>query len=312
MYRDGRRYRCGNTKERPGMTREGIKCCWNRCMPSPEMVLSSFACGITDALLAQEGAFEALVSEVHSVLTSGSAATSRQVAQLQRKLAALDRICRRLAKALETDGDLEAAANLLSQREVERRQMRNELERIRAPRVVTSDLPTVQQIRDIIEKTKDQLLDGTGGEANPLLRRLITRIEAHPYKLFDTGELFLRAHFELNLVGFLPDDVRNQLGANGAVDNLPVSKIPVVVNLFKVPSRVQLAQPMADLLAGGSTIAQAAKHLGIPLWKACGAAKTAKAMAEQGLSDAYSRVTSMPARPPRWKPKSRPDVFDQK
>ncbi len=312
MYRDGRRYRCGNAKERPGMTREGIKCCWNRCLPSPEMVLSNFACGFTDALLVQEGAFAVLVSEVHSILTSGGADTSRQVNRLERKLAALDRVCRRLAKALETDGDLKAAANLLSKREAERRQMRNELERIRAPRVVTGDLPTMHEFRDILDKTKGQLLDGTGGEANPLLRRLITRIEPHPYKLFDTGELFLRAHFELNLVGFLPDDVRNQLSADGAVNNLPVSRIPVVADLFKVPSRVQLAQPMADLLAGGSTIAQAAKRLCIPLWKARGAAKTATAMAEQGLSDTYSRVRSMPARPPRWKPKSRPDVFDQK
>ncbi len=311
MYRDGRRYRCGNAKERPGMTREGIRCCWNRCMPSPEMVLSNFACGITDAFLAQEGAFEALVSEVHSVLTNGSADTSRQVNQLERKLAELDRLCRRLAKALETDCDLEAAANLLSQREAERRQMRNELERIRAPRVVSSDLPTMQEVRDILEKTKGQLLDGTGGEANPLLRRLIHRIDAHPYKLFDTTDLMLRAHFELNLVGLLPDDVRNQLGFDEALKDLDVTKVPVVVDLFKAPGRIRNAGPMAELMGGGLTILQASESLGISGWTARRAAKTAKAMAELGLSDAYIPVTAMPSRPPRWKPSSRPDVFDQ-
>lgn len=310
MYRDGRRYRCGNVKPRPTLVRKGVKRCWNRCMPSPEMVHANLGRGIVDAFLAQNGAFDALVADVCTILTDGSAETSREATRLERKLVELDRVCRRLAKALESDVDLEEAASLLRQREDERRQVRAELERIQAPRVATDDLPTEHDVRDVLKTVKDQLLDGAGHEANPLLRRLIGRIEAHPYQLFDTSELFLRANFEMNLLGFLPVDVQNQLNADGFADQFSVSKVPIVVNLFKVPSRIQLAGPMAELMDGGASVREAAERLGIPVWKARDAVKTGKAMAERGLDDAYIRMTSMPSRPPRWTPRSRPDVFD--
>jgi len=310
MWRDGRRYRCSNVKPSPTNTRKGIKRCWNRCMPSPEMVHRQLSSAIVETLLAQEGAFEALVAEVRRIVEHGDADTESKVGQLHQKAAELDRICRRLAKALEADGDLEEATNLLRSREAERRQVRAEIDRLQSRPEQTAPLPSGDDVPKLLDNAKQQLLSNFGPEANPLLRRLISRIEARPYTVFDNGELVLRAHFQLRLVGLLPEEWR-RLPSDDAPDRvLEMATIPMVVDLFKVPGRIRYAKPVGELLAAGETVTNAARQLGIPNWTAERAAETANALSVSDLTDAYIPVTSMPRRPARWKPRSRPDVFD--
>jgi hypothetical protein len=87
--------------------------------------------------------------------------------------------------------------------------------------------------------------------------------------------------------------------------------IQLIVDLFEAPARIRYAGAIAELIAAGVSIREAAEKLEIGEWAARDAAKTAQAMAAQGIADAYIRVESMPQRPPRWKPHSgRPDVFD--
>lgn len=310
MWRDGRRYRCSNVKPSPTNTRKGIRRCWNRCMPSPEMVHRQLGSAIAEALLAQQGAFEALVAEARRLVEHGDADIESKVNQLEHKAAELNRVCRRLAKALEADGDLEEATNLLRSREAERRQVRAEIERLRSRPRHAAPLPSGDDVRKLLDDAKQQMLSDFGPEANPLLRRLIIKIEARPYQVFDNGELVLRAHFELRLVGLLPEEWRRCLSDDTPDRVLEKVTIPMVVDLFKVPGRIRYAKPVGELLAAGETVTSAARQLGIPKWTAERAAETANALSASGLTDAYIPVTSMPNRPARWKPRSRPDVFD--
>ena len=87
--------------------------------------------------------------------------------------------------------------------------------------------------------------------------------------------------------------------------------MPVVVDLFKVPKRIQYAKSMFELVHGGLTLADASRRLGLPETTGNKAYRTGKAMAEQGLDDAYTRVTDMPDRPGRWRPHTdKPDAFE--
>lgn len=231
-------------------------------------------------------------------------------ARLEQKVAELDRVCHRLAKALEGDGDLEEAIARLRTREAERRQVRTEIERHQSAPEQAVPLLSTEDVRKRLDDATRRLLNDFGPAVGPLLRRLITRIEARPYQVFDNGELVPRAHFDLSLVGLLPEEWRRFLRDDGPDRVLEVATIPMVVDLFQEPGRIRHAKPVGELLAAGETIAGAGRQLGIPRWTAKAAADTARALAASGLNDADIPVTSMPKRPDRWKPRSRPDVFD--
>ena len=91
-----------------------------------------------------------------------------------------------------------------------------------------------------------------------------------------------------------------------------VATIPLVVDLFKVPKRIQYAREFFGLVKDGNTIAGAARRLGLSETTANKAYRTGRVLAERGLDDAYIQVTEMPDRPGRWRPHSdRADVFDK-
>lgn len=84
-----------------------------------------------------------------------------------------------------------------------------------------------------------------------------------------------------------------------------------MIDLFKVPKRIVFAKRMFTLVHEGLTLADAAKRLGLPETTGNKAYRTGKAMAEQGLNDAYIEATDMPDRPGRWRPHTdKPDIFD--
>jgi DNA invertase Pin-like site-specific DNA recombinase len=316
MYRNPQCYRCADSRPQPNVKRQGNQRCWNRCVPQTETVHHNLATAMVDALLEQEGCFNALCTEVARLVQQGTPETERRIMELRKQMARLDRACGRLAEAVEAGGDLQDLLARLRARQAERDQVRSEIERLVEQNQLEVPVPTEEDVRRLLDELKARLLGDFGRETGPLLRRLIEgEIRAMPYKLFDRDSLHLRAHFSLNLLGLVADHWGQLLADRVAPENLAqltdARAIPLVVDLFKRPPRVVHAPAVYKMVSSGLSIADAARQLALPETTANRAYRTGKAMAEMGLEDAYVKVESMPKRPSRWRPHSnRPDVFD--
>jgi site-specific DNA recombinase len=316
MYRTPQCYRCADSRPQPNLKRQGAQRCWNRCVPQTQTVHHNLATAIVDTLLAQQGCFNALCTEVARLVQHGTPETERRITELQKQVASLARACNRLAEAVEADGDLQDLLIRLRERQAERDQVRGEIERLVEQNELDVPVPTEEDVRRLLDDLKAKLLGDLGREVGPLLRRLIDgEIRAMPYKLFDRDSLHLRAHFRLNLLGLVPAHWGRPLADRVAPEDLKqlaqVHSVPLVVDLFKRPPRVVHAPAVYKMVSSGLTIAEAARQLALPETTANRAYRTGKAMTELGLEDAYVKLESMPKRPSRWRPHSnRPDVFD--
>lgn len=316
MYYDPERYRCANSRPLPNTIRGERPRCWNRCLPQPGTVRRNLARAIVDALRLQTGWIEALCAEVVRLVEQGTPETERRLTDLREREAQLARACRRLTDAVEQAADIESVLSRLRARETELGQIQYEIEQFLEQTTANVSPPTADDVRRVLDEITSELLDGFGRQVGPLLRKLIDgKIRAVPYRLFDRGTLHLRAQFTLNALGLLPEQWRQLAQERAKPEQIAqladLHRIPLVVDLFKRPTRVQYAEAVYESVRGGLTIAEAARRLSIPETSANRAFRTGKAIADAGLEDAYVELKSMPERPGRWRPHSgQPDVFD--
>jgi len=316
MYRDPQRYRCANSRPQQNTTRGNGPRCWNRCLPQPDTVHQNLARAIVDALRSQTGWHDALCGEAVRLIEQGTPDTERRLKALREREVELVRACKQLTDAVEQATDIESVLLRLRAREGELRQVRYETAEISERARVSCPPPSGDDVRRVLDEIASSLLEGFGRQVGPLLRRLIAdKIRAVPHMLFDRGTLHLRAHFTLNLLGLLPEQWQQLLEERVQPEVLAAAaemrSVPLVVDLFKRPTRIRCAKAVYELVSGGLSIADAARRLSIPETSANRAFRTGKAMVEAGIGDPYIEVKSMPERPPRWRPQSdRPDVFD--
>jgi hypothetical protein len=249
--------------------------------------------------MAQAGCFDALCTEVVTLVREGDPEAKRRIEELRKKEAELDRVCKKLGQAVERASDIEELLARLRAREAERREIRLEIERLGERNQAKPPLPTAEDIRRTLDDLKDRLLGDFGPDVGPLLRRLIDgQILAVPYRSFCVDTLRLRAHLTVNLLRLLPEQWQRLLADRTAPEDLArlveLQATSLAVDLFVPPSRVRHAQAVYKLVSGGLTIADAARRLDLPETTANRAYRTGKAMAELGLEDAYTEVKSMP------------------
>ena len=316
MYRRSTNYKCADSLRLKTLHRANGSRCWNRCTPQRDTVHRNLARSIVETLVSQAGYFEALCAEVVRLVEQGAPEVGRRLKALQGKDAELKRKRDNLTKAIEDGNDIPQLVVQLRDRELERQRVQTEIEELVARSRSKVPVPTTDDIRKILDDARANLLGDFDSEAAPLLKRLIDgKIHAVPYSRFDSGSLHLRAHFTLNTVRLLPQGWQQLLDDRASDESLTSvvtsAAMPVVVDLFKVPKRIQYAKSMFELVHGGLTLADASRRLGLPETTGNKAYRTGKAMAEQGLDDAYTRVTDMPDRPGRWRPHTdKPDAFE--
>ncbi|GJM24820.1 MAG: hypothetical protein DHS20C16_12350 [Phycisphaerae bacterium] len=316
MYRRSTIYQCADSCRLKTLHRANGSRCWNRCTPQRETVHRNLARSIVETLVSQAGYFEALCAEVVRLVEQGAPELGRRLKALQGKDAELKRKRDNLTKAIEDGNDIPQLVVQLRDRELEWQRVQMEIEELVARSRTKVPIPTTDDIRNILDDARANLLGDFDSEAAPLLKRLIDgKIHAVPYSRFDGDSLHLRAHFTLNTVRLLPQEWQQLLNDRASDESLASvvmsAAMPVVVDLLKVPKRIQYAKSMFELVQGGLTLADAARRLGLPETTGNKAYRTGKAMAEQDLDDAYIRVTDMPGRPGHWRPHTdKPGVFD--
>jgi hypothetical protein len=166
-------------------------------------------------------------------------------------------------------------------------------------------------IRQKIQEFARQLLD-LGRTIRPDLERLVSVIHAVPYQQFGTSNVVLRAHFELKLAAFLPDQIRSALEQEPAQASTgQVHTVPMIVDLFEVscgPARYWAQALKLD--NAGLTSEEITTELGTNRATANRAVRYGKALAAAGLSEPFVALTAPPTETGRWRlhpGKVRPD-----
>ncbi len=316
MYRQGNIYRCANSRHPSNIYRKNGERCWNRCVLQLETVHRNLAASIVEALVAQEGCFDALCARVIQLVEQGIPEVDRRIALMRSKETELQRNCTNLTKAIEKGGDIPQLVAQLRSREKELQENKSEIDFLVERNQRQIPKPSNEEIQHLLQTIQSELLDDFDSKAAPILKRLIDgKLRAVPYHRFDGDSLHLRAHFTLNILRLLPQEWQQLLDDRTGDDSLTniasVSSFSMAVDLFKVPKRISYAKTMAELVVGGLSIREAGNRLGLPETTANKAFRTGRAMAERGLNDAYIKVKGMPARPGRWRPHTdRPDIFE--
>jgi hypothetical protein len=167
--------------------------------------------------------------------------------------------------------------------------------------------PTREFLENAVKLASENLLT-MEREAGLILRKLIDgKIQAVPYRQFGSNKVVLKAHFRLQLVKLLPDDLHQHLlrGADPKFAEL-LPSIDVVVDLFEptdVPAHAVRAWSQAKC---GLTLVRIGNELGLSKRVAHLAKQLGKAMEEAEIDDPYIRLTEKPAKASRWRSKRKP------
>ncbi len=305
MYREGILYTCADSRRRPTMNRKTNERCWNRCKPHPKIVHAQLSKAILSEILSSRGCIEAVIENLPHFLKEGDRARSKQLRELREKEANVIQRCNRLRDAVEEGSGSSTLMAGLNQREAELDSIRFELTRLSAEFPSAMRLPTREEVLRLIDEEAANVLGTMDRTAGPLLRRLISPIRAFPCKQFDSGNVGLRAFFTLHLVELLPEQwrdlfLKDRLPENSGID-LRCLEVPMVVDLFKVPQRIQYARQAAALQLHGMNCAQIAGALNVSSRVVERALETWRRMTAQNIEDPYTLLAEPPLPFGKWR-----------
>lgn len=306
MYCETTRYTCADSRRRPTRNRQSNVPCWNRCKPLPAIVHEKLSRAILGEILHSQSCIEAILECLPNFLQETDRVRSKQVRELQTNEADVLRRCDRLRTEIEEGRGSTTLSDGLRQRESELQTIRFDLERLMAESSSAMVLPTKHEVFQVFKEQFPNALNSMDRASGPVLRRLISPIQAFPYQQFDAGNVGLRAYFTLHLLELLPEQWRNLLAKGQHCESLSVDlkclEVPMVVNLFDVPQRIQYAKRAGELRGEGRSIAQIAAMLEISERVVERALETYRRMSAQHIDDPYIRMTEPPKLLGRWKP----------
>jgi DNA invertase Pin-like site-specific DNA recombinase len=300
MYMDGRNeggYRCSNA-------RRGL--CNNRASPLRSVVHAKLGKAIADQLLALDGNVDIIAAWIAERLQDDDAREDRKV-ELQAEERQLTSQLRALADAIElSTDDLPTLVQRSSQREQKLAQNRAEQQRLTIEERTPRQIPSRAEIKDKLKEMSGRLVDldrGVGAD----LRRLIGRIRAVPYQQFGSTRVVLRAHFDLNLVALLPEQLLTVL-RNEHVQDLAgqVKTVSMVVDLFEPTGPAKYWSKARELAEAGHTSEEIASALVTNRTTANRSVRYGRALLAAGLTDPYVELKEIPDNLGRWRTRRAP------
>jgi DNA invertase Pin-like site-specific DNA recombinase len=311
MYMDGRNeggYRCSNA-------RKGL--CNNHASPLRSVVHAKLGKAISDRLLAVDGHLETVAAWIAESLQSNDARKERK-AKLQVEERQLISQLNALADAVEKSSDsLTTLLERLSRREQDLALNRAEHERLDMDEKLPHQIPSRAAIMEKLAEMSAHLLDFDSSVAADL-RQLIGKIEAVPYQQFGSTKVVLRAHFRLNLVALLPDQMFALLKNDQfeAMDGR-LNVAPMVVDLFEPSGPAKYWAKALELADARYSSEQIAVALGTNRTTANRSVRYGRELRSAGLCDPYIQLIEIPANLGRWrsrqaalsKSETRPEVF---
>lgn len=305
LHRDGAGYRCSASKKRWTKAQGTNGRCWNRCSPDPSLVHANIGAAIVDELLRHAGGIATMKPLIDRLITDGDGSRESRVRDLELEKARLTKAIKKLSEAVETASEIPELIVHLKKRQSELDAVNNGLLELQELAPVEVPIPTLEEIETKIERIKPLLLDTLGREAGAILRQLVGRIEARPYRAFDSDRVVLRAHFELKLIALLPSQwqsfMAQRRGTPDAIEIEGYLTIPMVVDLFKRPQFVRHAWDVYRMADEGKTLQEITKDLGIGRDVAKAAKRLAKLMKSISVEEVYTPLIEKPAElPTRW------------
>ncbi|HEV7280425.1 MAG TPA: recombinase family protein [Pirellulaceae bacterium] len=290
------RYRCSNTRGK-FLNADGRweKVCDNGAGAPKDLAHRRISAAVIQELLGLTGVAETLVATIASRLADDEP-RQREVRDLRKREADLRTKCLRLVEQIE-DGrpgasPPETLTDRLRQREQELAVVRTDLQRLEAhPAAMLRVTP--EEIRQRIDEYADRLLvlDRRSG---PLLEQLIDgKIRAVRYQQFGCSTVVLKAEFDFQPVGILPESLRAAL--SGAETHAVATLLPkkrIVLDLFdptQVPANAMKALALKEdnpklteeAIAAALDITHAIAHRSV---------KFGRKLRAAGLEESYIRL----------------------
>jgi DNA invertase Pin-like site-specific DNA recombinase len=305
---------CGGKMHVEGRAKGGYRCknsadgsCWNKATALRDDVHANLSREIRDRLLASDSHFQVLAGQLSQVLRSDEplqaeiAAAEKQVVEHQR---ARDRLLEAIEAGRGCSSE-NSAPRVLVQRLIEREKdlagAIAERDRLLAIRQQPSLIPSDAMLREILSSTADRLLD-LDREVGVLLRRIVPKIEAVPYRQFGSDKIVLRAHFDLRVAKLLPEGLHVLLeNPENPIGTVEEQRHSCIVDLFDRstgPEHFSAALSLSDSDIGPTEIG---RRLGINKRKAHIAVQFGKAMRQANQAEPFTEVTEQPADASRWR-----------
>lgn len=306
---------CGAQMSMAGRTTGGYRCsgaareeCWNRVTALQQLTHQRIGAAVSDAILGSiDLTAEPLLRYLEDLVRG-----SGEIEELEQQLACrshdLQRRKDRFLKFIESLDRIPPFINeqihKLEAEESEISRERKQLQRRKSRQVVLpSREELIQMLRDAAER-----LSLCRRETAPLLQHLLVGpIRAIPCQQFGSAKVVMRAEFTLQLIQFLPDDLRNLMDSKAPVpESLRRYEKTITLDLFDpsgVPELALKAISFVESCPGPRPpkLRDVAAHLGTNVMMAKRALDLGRKLRAAQLTDPYVPLTERPARASRWR-----------
>ena len=205
--------------------------------------------------------------------------------EMERALEQLERGIANVVKTVRETGGISSLIDELKRLEAEKNELNRERDRILKMAPKSAEIPSVAELQAMARDTfRDLAIESP--EFARQMKQLIPRILVFPYRLADGGHIVLRAQFTLDLI----------LCA-GSGDTQRPSESPEYGTRRRSVQSPPREQFRARVCAGRSqrvTEREVARDCGITITAAQDAARLARIMDDQGLTDPYVAVKAPP------------------
>ena len=258
--------------------------CWN----APSVDVVNAGARIVQRILAEieqlpdfDSEFAAMILEEAEQNDLGR---QQKLAQIQTRLQRIEYEEGNITKAIREFGKIKALSRDLESLQAEGDALLLDRDRLEVERSGLTQLPSMTEIRELARNAIADLLP-TSHEFGRQIRRIVTRLMAVPFQMFDGGQIVLRAFVEIDLAGFD--------GLPSLSESAPQQFIRrFIVDLFDLPQREEHRSRVVELRRQKKAFKEIGPLLGITGTAAQNAAALQRAMDEAGVSDPYKRVVS--------------------
>jgi DNA invertase Pin-like site-specific DNA recombinase len=260
--------------------------CWNAMTVDAPLAACKLITAIRGAIAEMPDFDPVLVQLIQDEQRQWQGIQGRQLQELTRKLAGVERDIQNVLAAVRAAGHSTSLLGELARLEKEKNQLIGEQQELARTDDAMPPVPTASEIKGRAEQAFETLAVKSP-EFGRLLRCLIPRIVVFPFRLCDGGHPVLRARFLLRLAPLLPQSPR--------LDRLAsVLERPLVVDLFDPPQREAFRVPVMELTTNGLKQRQIAEELDLSLRAVQHAAALGRQMAVMGTEDPYVALTAPP------------------
>jgi hypothetical protein len=296
-------YRCSRAKSTQ---------CWNKATALRQKVHDAIREAVVAWLLSLDHELTLLSDSLRLALADSVSEQSDWLAALEIEVMNLDSMCKSLIDAIElAHQQNQKPERLLSQlmkREEELARTQAEIARLTSP-ATNIHVPTRAELIVARDELVQRLtpMDRASGV---WLQRLTEKIEAVPFQQFKSNKVVLRARFELDVLGLLPESLLAHVTQDMKVAlSTKLPKKPLVVDLFDMPVAPKHGIQALALREQGMTLKQVGLALGYDARTAKRNANVAidygRQMRAAEITDPYQELTERPSAASRWRTHAR-------